>query len=99
MLGCGEQEIFMRGTVRDALTNAPLDSVLVTQFWLEKDADRILDQAYSDSTGRYLTDGGLVGCGGRRCRFMVVFEKKGYTPLAVNNPESGSLDNVELMPE
>ena len=86
LAACGETDVIAVGTVRDSVTGLPIDSVHVVQFWIEKKEKSILNESYTDSLGRFVNDD-FVGCGTRRCRFMVVFEKDGYWPQSFNNQD------------
>lgn len=86
LTACFETEVLARGTVRDSVTGLPIDSVHVVQFWIEKKDKRILNESYTDSLGRFVNYD-FVGCGTRRCRFMVVFERDGYWPQTFNNQD------------
>jgi hypothetical protein len=96
---CGERDVIASGIVRDSVTKLPVDSVRVVQFWVEKKSQRILNETYTDSTGRFL-NWDFLGCGIRKCRFMVVFDKEGYLPQTHNNLEDEIQDMViELVPQ
>jgi hypothetical protein len=73
--GCCDGDVLVSGNVRDAVTNAPLDSVHINLFYIEKKEVHTLDFAFTDSLGGFfISDFGYCG----KTDFFALVSKPGY---------------------
>ena len=77
------------GTLRDAATGTPLDSVRVTVLTRSDDA-RV---SYTDSTGFFDVQNRMSGCVPKCKEIRVEFSKAGYQSTVIENPD----DTVEIL--
>ena len=69
------------GNVLDESTQFPIDSVLV------KGIEKVYNNMYTDSTGRYFMTTGMTGAVGGCPDVKISFSKEGYHEQTLVNPE------------
>ena len=74
------------GTVLDADTEKPIDSVMVESFLVSNKQSDFVEQIYSDSIGYFETGTGPLPRLSDDVDFIILISKTGYKNLVLKNP-------------
>ena len=84
--GC-EGIVASEGTVYDARTGKPLDSVVVKSFVVDGSKRTFAREMVTDSTGRFEASTGLTSCFPDCPDLLVEFSREDYVTLELTNPD------------
>lgn len=79
------------GTVYDADTGLPLDSVWVQAYVKKINPNYLEAEMYTDTTGTFLLGTGMVGCTPKCPDLIVYFSKTGFVSQKKTNPQEAKI--------
>ena len=79
------------GTVLDADTEKPIDSVMVESFLVSNNGSALYEQIYCDSAGNFETFIGPFPYLSSDVDLIVLLSKDGYTNLVLKNPRDSKI--------
>jgi len=88
-----KRDYFRRGsgTVLDADTEKPIDSVMVESFLVSNNGSSLFEQIYCDSVGNFETFIGPFPYLSSDVDLIVLLSKDGYTNLVLKNPRDSKI--------